>query len=69
MTSTNHRECDDTCTFDCGRCKGRVKRRLIIDIEVPKNNPYLILHYPTELPDFLRGAALVVTTIRNEPRD
>lgn len=63
------RECDDTCTFDCGRCKGRVKRRLVIDIEVPKHNTFLILHPPTELWDFLRGAQLVVSSIRNEPRE
>lgn len=61
--------CDDTCTFDCGRCKGRVKRRLTIDIEVPKYNTHLILHYPSELPNFLMGAGLLVTTIRNEPRE
>lgn len=63
------RDCDDTCTFDCGRCKGRVKRRLVIDIEVAKNNTHKVLHCGVDAVHALKEIGVVVINCRNEPRE
>lgn len=65
----HHRECDDTCTFDCGRCKGRAKRTLTFEVEIAKRDKYKVLHCQADALYALKEIGVVVTNVRNEPRD
>lgn len=58
--------CTDDCTIDCGHCKGRVKRRVIIELTCERKDAL------NEVVTRVSSAARVlpgieVMNVRNEP--